>query len=523
MALNSTPSRPLVCILTSGKGTRMGPSLSVINKALLPLDNAALLTHIIRRFPADTRFVIALGHQNQQVQDYVALAHPELSVTWVPVPVYEGPGSGPGLSLLACEPELKSPFFFVACDTLWTQPIPLDSPDNWAAAVQVDDSRTSQYCNFELRGAQVVRIHDKKAVQGDSYRSFTGLCYIRDTAIFWEGLRRKSLVQGEHQISDGLRALIDQKALRVQSIDWVDVGDLEHYKAAILQRQDFDFSKTNEFLYTVNRRVIKFFADATITRRRVERARMNPSVFPGGIEERGSFYSYGFVDGQTMYEFNSPALFRKLLDWLDQNLWKSVTVDQDAYRRACQTFYETKTRERVALYQKKYAVTDAPARINGRQVPSLQDALSRIPWNTIAEGIPVFFHGDLQFDNILSRQGGDFALLDWRQDFAGQVAFGDLRYDLAKLYGGIILNYDYIKKNLLSYTENGNEMEFDFAQRHRAPEYRAILEAFAQKKGLPRETLRQMTALIYLNMSPLHEPPFDKMLYSLGRWMLADQ
>ena len=63
------------------------------------------------------------------------------------------------------------------------------------------------------------------------------------------------------------------------------------------------------------------------------------------------------------------------------------------------------------------------------------------------EGIPSFIHGDLQFDNIIyNKKLNKFILIDWRQDFAGQIEFGDLYYDIAKLYGGILLNYDYIKK-----------------------------------------------------------------------------
>ena len=69
----------------------------------------------------------------------------------------------------------------------------------------------------------------------------------------------------------------------------------------------------------------------------------------------------------------------------------------------------------------------------------------------MCDGIPVFIHGDLQFDNIIF--GGKFSLIDWRQDFAGSF-YGDKYYDLAKLYGGMLINYDRIKQNKMSYFEN---------------------------------------------------------------------
>ena len=35
-------------------------------------------------------------------------------------------------------------------------------------------------------------------------------------------------------------------------------------------------------------------------------------------------------------------------------------------------------------------------------------------------------------------------------------------YDIAKLYGGILLNYDYIKKGLLKVSLDGDELNMDF-------------------------------------------------------------
>src|SRR4051812_26613251 len=108
---------PLVCILTSGTGSRMGPYAGVINKALLPVAGKALISHLIDRFPAGSEFVISLGHQGAQVRDYLELAHPDVHFDFVAVDRIEGPGTGPGYSLRACRPLLGRPFYFLACDT----------------------------------------------------------------------------------------------------------------------------------------------------------------------------------------------------------------------------------------------------------------------------------------------------------------------------------------------------------------------------------------------------------------------
>ena len=62
-----------------------------------------------------------------------------------------------------------------------------------------------------------------------------------------------------------------------------------------------------------------------------------------------------------------------------------------------------------------------------------------------------------QFDNIIyDPQSKKFTLIDWRQDFAGKVEYGDRYYDFAKLLGGMILNYDLIKMALMDFKEDGD-------------------------------------------------------------------
>ena len=176
------------------------------------------------------------------------------------------------------------------------------------------------------------------------------------------------------------------------------------------------------------------------------------------------------------------------------------------------------------MYYKKYDFAGGVSCINGHIIPPTKDMLASVPWERLADGVPCFMHGDLQFDNVLYDDATDkFTLLDWRQDFAGHVEFGDLYYDFAKLYGGIILNYDYIKLNLLSYSENENDIFFDFAQRYQSNNYLHMLSDYISGRGYDLVKVRILVALIYLNMSPLHHYPFDKMLYSLGRGLLHDE
>jgi len=513
-----------VCVLTAGKGARMGALGLQLNKALHPIDGKAIISHIIEKFPTETEFVIGLGYLGEQVRQYLQVAHTNRKFTFVGVDNYEGPGSGPGYSLLCCQEYLQKPFYFVSCDTLWDNVLDWSLTDNWLGVARINPSESSSYCNLKIMDDRVVDLRDKLHVEDTAFQAFVGLCHIKDYLVFWEALDNKKVVAGEHQISNGLKALIEKTHVRARTIEWTDVGDADKYKRTVSRYENYDFSKQNEALYIVNRKVIKFFVDATVTDRRVQKSKLNPGVFPPITHHVGQFYAYDFQPGETLYQVNNRETFQHLLDWLGANLWQHRAVDQGAMQATCLKFYRDKTLERLEMFHQKYAAPDAGSCVNGCDIPQTSDLLARVPWARLSEGVPCFMHGDLQFDNILyDAEKNSFILLDWRQDFAGHVEFGDLYYDFAKLYGGIILNYDYIKLNLLSYSENEHGIFFDFAQRFQTESYLRILSEYIQERGYDLARVKLLAALIYLNMSPLHHYPFDKMLYSLGRGLLYEE
>jgi len=50
-----------VVIPTAGLGSRLGKISEFINKSLLSFDYKPVLSHIIERFPTDTKFIIPVG------------------------------------------------------------------------------------------------------------------------------------------------------------------------------------------------------------------------------------------------------------------------------------------------------------------------------------------------------------------------------------------------------------------------------------------------------------------------------
>ena len=58
-----------ICILTAGKGSRIGSLCKNINKALLPIDHKAIISQIIEKFDKDTPNQIESGLGDESDQD----------------------------------------------------------------------------------------------------------------------------------------------------------------------------------------------------------------------------------------------------------------------------------------------------------------------------------------------------------------------------------------------------------------------------------------------------------------------
>jgi NDP-sugar pyrophosphorylase family protein len=521
-----------VCILSAGKGIRMGELTQNINKSLLPIQEKAIISHIIDKFDDSIEIVVAVGHEGEKVEEYLSHAHPHRSIKIVNVKHCEGPGSGPGRSLLECEPELQCPFIIFAGDTLVQERIP--SPDrNWLGVSFLDeDEDISRFCSAEIKEGKISSLTDKK--QCNNNHVFIGLAAVNSYRQFWAALKENdSLVNNELQISNGLLKLINFD-LYPERFTWLDTGTRESYFAArekMEGNQDtFNFDKINEFTYLFGGRLIKYFGDSEKVSSRCKRAESLKGLCPPIEKQTTSFFSYKLLKGETVYECLTPEIASNFFAWCKDYLWSRKTLDSketSAFKSSCKKFYKEKTYSRVEAYRKKYP--NDPEKndvINDTDVPSLSTLLEKVDWDKLTDGIPVGYHGDLQFDNVLKtgwKSDGkeDFKLIDWRQDFGGLVTHGDLYYDLAKMYGGMTLPYNLIKKNKFNLRKDPEgKIYYDIQSSYKILESQDRFREFVEKEGYDFNKIKLIRAIIFLNMSPLHEPPFDKLLHYASRYHL---
>jgi thiamine kinase-like enzyme len=149
--------------------------------------------------------------------------------------------------------------------------------------------------------------------------------------------------------------------------------------------------------------------------------------------------------------------------------------------------------------------------------------LQDFKWNIICDGIATeVFHGDLQFDNVIYTPDREFYLLDWRQDFAGQI-IGDVYYDLSKMYGGILMSYKLMKdSNNFSCYVDDEMVTYDYKSESKLNEFKLVYEKWIIDNGYNLNKVKNITSLIFLNMAPLHEKEFGDLLFFKSKEMIQE-
>lgn len=515
-----------VVILAAGKGSRLEKCSEHVNKAVIPVGFKGAISHVIEKFPKEVEFIIVLGHKKEIIKEYLKVAHPDRKFKYINVDNISAPGTGPGYSLLQCKKHLRCPFIISTVDTIVLENIP-EPKVNWLGIYPIKD--TSRFNSVKLDKGLVYNMKDKEKC--DNSHAFIGICGIADYNYFWRALKNdRELIGNELQLSNGLRPLISRKLCGIE-FSWFDTGVPETLKKTqeyfSKKFGGFDFSKPDEFLYFVGDRVIKYFRNPEIIKNRVLRAKKMSGFVPEIEAKTNNFYAYKKIPGKVLYEALDDKKAKKFFDLMRKYFWqvkKLSAKEKKEFQKINLTFYRDKTKKRVKKYFARKKNKDDPFEVNGIKVESLSTLFKKVDWHYLSDGIPARFHGDLHFDNSLATDDRKrpFVLLDWRPDFGGLTNYGDLYYDLAKLYGGMIIPYNLIKKNQFSFKKKGKKIDFDIASGYKLQRAKKIYEKFLEQDGFDIKKVKILTALIFLNMSPLHEGPFDELLHHLGKLELQE-
>lgn len=501
---------PSVLVLAAGLGTRVKKLAQNKNKTLIPINNKAIISYIIEKFPKEYTIVIAVGYQKDSLIEYCSLAHSDRTFIFEEVKGWNDPNIGPGTSALACKQYLQRPFYLITADTIIDCSLPyLDG--NWVGispTVYPEKYSTIKTDNHN----NVVKFVNKSP---DGFENaFMGLAGIRDYDVFWSELEEASKTNTE-LVSAWFRPK-KWPNLKVKELTWFDTGNLddiqkakEHFKDKPLSL----FKDVDEVTYKVSDRFLKFSSNVEVNRNRYERGLILKDLIPNKLKHTDHFIVYDWQEGNTLYDINSLSLYQDFLQW-----YQNVIDSSKKYinPKLIEPFYVDKTNQRKSRFLEKYDKDfyETEFTINNKKYPSLKSLFEKINFGSFMENLFYEkFHGDLQFDNILFNKN-KFFYIDWRESFAGSVEGGDLYYDLSKLYGGLELPYNKLKDDSFIRLSMGSSIvDYSYATVDALLDFKSTYERWIVENGYSLDKVKLIKSLIFLNMSPLHSDKFNKILW----------
>ena len=511
---------PAIFIATAGLGSRLGDLTKNMNKAMLPINNRAIISYIIDKFPKEYEFVICLGYKGNELKQYCQLAYPEHKFIFINVDKYDGEDSGPGYSALQCKEYLQRPFYFAVADCIIDSKIPyLDG--NWLAVSPT--AYPEKYSTIQLdKDDNILAFTNKNAKGYDN--AFIGLASIWDYEIFWSELEA-NIKNGE--IVSAFENTGKYPKFKAKHLKWLDTGNLDDLNRTKEYFHDNPLSLykiTDEVTYKMDK-FIKFSPNKEFNKNKAKRAEILKDLIPSNFISVDNFISYHWEPGDTLYQHDSSIIYNKFLNKLKSNITKSKKYKGD--KEIFDKFYGIKTNDRILAFLDRFGSEyfNKSYNINGKQYNPINSILAQLNTQLFYDN-PMYtlFHGDLQFDNIIwNNLSCKFTYIDWRESFGGLTTGGDIYYDLAKLYGGTIIPYNIMKKhNAIELVEGSTEITYNYFISENLSKFRLDYENWITKNGFDLDKVKLITGLIFLNMSPLHDDKFGKMLWFKSIEILND-
>jgi len=512
-----------VLITTSGIGKRLGDITKYTNKSLIKVGDKLAICHIVEKYKKYVEYVVTLGYYGDFVKQFLELAYPDRKFTFVLIDTYEGASSSLVYSLLQARSALNCKFIFNCCDSLTDDCINIPKENT----IYVNNNKngtlyatiTKSHNNYINN---INNINKKGQIIFDY--SYTGIAFIKDYNEYWntlENIYTNNNQEKELSDVDVINKLLPKTKFKYVELNtWYDTGNVTDYNERVKNKYKCNYTvldKNNESICFLNNSVIKFFHDKTVCINRVKRSNYLKELIPKIIDYRDNFFKMELIDGLLMSNNNKFGEINKLLNWAKQELWIERTPNFN-FKESCIKFYKHKTLQRIKKYLDNY--NDITI-INDTNVSNIYNLIDKINFDWLCNSNATIYHGDFILDNII-KTDNIYKLIDWRQDFAGDLEFGDKYYDLAKLRHNIYLNHDNISNNLftLEYI-NDYSVNIDLKCNYMLIRQIEDFDKFILDNDLDLFKVKILTSLIWINMAPLHQSPLNNFLYLFGKYNLC--
>src|SRR5574344_420547 len=523
-----------VLIPSAGTGSSLGEYTSKYNKAMTTVGPKPVISYVIEKFTKDDTIIICTGYKADYLKQVIKVCYPDWHITFVDVDKYEGPGSGPGYSIIKARTYIQGPFYFFCNDTIIDEDIrSLPTDSNFIIGADYHGIQNPEnYRNLLVNDGIVSKVLPKGDPTPNTY-PYIGAAYIKDWKDFFAAYDDNPELFINAGEAVGLNNLKNSKL--VMTTTGIDTGNkkiLEKAKVdAAAKMEATILEKPDESLWFFDDKVVKFHVDENFIKGRIERSKTILSqknrnglfTIPEIIDVQKNVYSYKFALGHTVSSQITPVLF----DWLITQYFTQLDyeeLDKDKAKEAYHDFYYDKTLKRINDYLVKFEDLDNHCEINGLSCQPVKYLVEHIDFDSLSKKAiwSKNFHGDFHLENILY-DGEKFTLLDWRQNFGKLGNIGDIYYDLGKLWHSFYISDKMIKDGFYTIKEIGEDKYIvDIHRTLIDTDCENLLIHYLDNSMYDVNQAKLMMILVIVNIAALHVYPYSKFAFYLGKYLLNE-
>lgn len=408
-----------------------------------------------------------------------------------------------------------------------------------------EDEFSEKWTYFEEDNGVITSINDKTAndnLESEIGKLFVGTFCIADKEAFIKCLEDVS--HNKNKIDSFYAALAiyskTHKLKAVKASKWYDIGHSDKYYDTQLEVKAREFNhieidKNRGILTKYSDNVSKFLGEIKWYLKLPDDVEyVRPRIFSYSLSYEKPYVEMEFYSYHTLHELY-------LYGDLTKSQWKSIFErikfiidDFSRYKLkdihikdALKNMYLDKSVERLEKLKEDERFSrffSEDIKVNGINYCSLSEIIEilrvEIPKRLYNAEEFQIIHGDLCFANIMIDENLNFIkVIDPRGQFGKYDIYGDLRYELAKLFHSVDGKYDYIIKDLFEIKLNKDTGEIIYEVQDKGREFDLFDELKSSFKDIickNYDEIELIESLLFLSMIPLHGESYNHQLAMLA-------
>ena len=533
--------KTIAMIPAAGRGSRMMSLTEDNPKAMLPLHNKPLIAwHLDKLIEEKIKdAIIIVGYKKEKLIEYVNKFYSDkINITYVEQKSLKGLAHaiGQGINTLSNEQLDTNSLLIILGDTIIIDPLNdiINKDFSWIGYKEVNDYK--RWCLMETENNNISGFIDKPDYDPITRKAVIGIYYFSNIRDIKNSINKiiemNKTIKGEFQLSSAMEIYMENHSLEaIEFSNWYDCGEVETFNNTRKNiTRHFNNIKLEDNVIiksspSNNKKIIQEidWYVSLPNRLKVYLPQLIDFNKNDGSSEP-AFYELEYINFTPMQElflYNLPdiptweKLFENVFHMIDK--FKQYSVDANFDYDAHEDVYITKTNNRIEelksqnpLWEK--IMSQNFITINGKaykNMPLIIDEIFDIVRENIltdCRGNWQIIHGDLFFGNMLyDINSNTLKVIDPRGNFGKDGIYGDIRYDIAKLYHSIYGKYDFIVNDLYSLQYNNHDFNYIIYDSKRHEDIIKMFDKYIENNGFYKNDIFAITSLLFMSMIPLHK------------------